>query len=223
MYDFLDWVIYYIYECLVSDLTFRMWGLNADICNVENSLLQGYTGIWHATGHNARFLFGDISSAFLSTYILTFGLTFYICGCIFVLFCNTLRAFSLAFGLGYEYFMAFCGVYVGSRAAAKFWYMLMLVIAGPATQCFISCAADFFGMRCSFGNKYGFRFWCWDAPFLPMTAPFLPVIAPPLRGRISIAPFLWTCAWLFCRLGMRPKFWIHEYRDIPSGILAEPF
>ena len=84
-------------------------------------------------------------------------------------------------------------------------------------------AAEISGMRRSLGNKYGFRFWCWNAPFLPMIAPFLPVIAPSLpvqnfhcavfvelRHVFYIAPFLWTCAWFFCRLGMRPKFWIHE-------------
>ena len=54
------------------------------------------------------------------------------------------------------------------------------------------------------------------APFLPVIAPSLPVqnfhcaVFAELRHVFYIAPFLWTCAWFFCRLGMRPKFWIHE-------------
>jgi len=80
-------------------------------------------------------------------------------------------------------------------------------------------AAEISGMRRSLGNKYGFRFWCWDAPFLPMIAPFLSVIVPSLPVQnfhcavfvelcdvFYIAPFLWTCALFFCRLGMRQKF-----------------
>ena len=91
-------------------------------------------------------------------------------------------------------------------------------------------------MRRSLGNKYGFRFrfWCWNAPFLPMIAPFLPVIAPSLpvqnfhcavfvelRHVFYIAPFLWTCAWFFCRLGMRPKFWIHESLGIYIWLVVD--
>ena len=82
-------------------------------------------------------------------------------------------------------------------------------------------------MRRSLGNKYGFRFWCWNAPFLPMIAPFLSVIVPSLPVQnfhcavfvelcdvFYIAPFLWTCALFCCRLGMRQNFWIHESLSI---------
>ena len=106
--------------------------------------------------------------------------------------------------------------YLETRAASKFW-------CWSSKTVFHLIAAEISGMRRSLGNKYGFRFWCWNAPFLPMIAPFLPVIAPSLpvqnfhcavfvelRHVFYIAPFLWTCAWFFCRLGMRPKFWIHE-------------
>ena len=107
-------------------------------------------------------------------------------------------------------------IYLETRAASKFW-------CWSSKTVFHLIAAEISGMRRSLGNKYGFRFWCWNAPFLPMIAPFLPVIAPSLpvqnfhcavfvelRHVFYIAPFLWTCAWFFCRLGMRPKFWIHE-------------
>ena len=107
-------------------------------------------------------------------------------------------------------------VYLETRAASKFW-------CWSSKPVFHLSAAEISGMRRSLGNKYGFRFWCWNAPFLPMIAPFLPVIAPSLpvqnfhcavfvelRHVFYIAPFLWTCAWFFCRLGMRLKFWIHE-------------
>ena len=118
--------------------------------------------------------------------------------------------------------------YLETRAASKFW-------CWSSKTVFHLIAAEISGMRRSLGNKYGFRFWCWNAPFLPMIAPFLPVIAPSLpvqnfhcavfvelRHVFYIAPFLWTCAWFFCRLGMRPKFWIHEslgiYRYIYNHI-----
>ena len=114
-------------------------------------------------------------------------------------------------------------IYLETRAASKFW-------CWSSKTVFHLIAAEISGMRRSLGNKYGFRFWCWNAPFLPMIAPFLPMIAPflpviapslpvqnfhcavfvELRHVFYIAPFLWTCAWFFCRLGMRPKFWIHE-------------
>ena len=107
-------------------------------------------------------------------------------------------------------------IYLETRAASKFW-------CWSSKTVFHLIAAEISGMRRSLGNKYGFRFWCWNAPFLPMIAPFLPVIAPSLpvqnfhcavfvelRHVFYIAPFLWTCAWYFCRLGMRPKFCIHE-------------
>ena len=107
-------------------------------------------------------------------------------------------------------------IYLETRATSKFW-------CWSSKTVFHLIAAEISGMRRSLGNKYGFRFWCWNAPFLPMIAPFLPVIAPSLpvqnfhcavfaelRHVFYIAPFLWTCAWFFCRLGMRPKFWIHE-------------
>ena len=119
-------------------------------------------------------------------------------------------------------------IYLETRAASKFW-------CWSSKTVFHLIAAEISGMRRSLGNKYGFRFWCWNAPFLPMIAPFLPVIAPSLpvqnfhcavfvelRHVFYIAPFLWTCAWFFCRLGMRPKFWIHEslgiYRYIYNHI-----
>ena len=112
-------------------------------------------------------------------------------------------------------------IYLETRAASKFW-------CWSSKTVFHLIAAEISGMRRSLGNKYGFRFWCWNAPFLPMIAPFLPVIAPSLpvqnfhcavfvelRHVFYIAPFLWTCAWFFCRLGMRPKFWIHESLGMP--------
>ena len=133
MYDFLDWVIY---ECLVSDLTFRMWGLNADICNVEKSLLQGYTGIWHATGHNARFLFGDIMAFHPQFYPSTFWLLVW----------HSMRMYLCPF------LQQFAGILSGIRSGVRvlcgiLWrirrdscgskiliiiYNMMLVIAGPS-------------------------------------------------------------------------------------------
>ena len=118
--------------------------------------------------------------------------------------------------------MSHAPLYLETRAASKFW-------CWSSKTVFHLIAAEISGMRRSLGNKYGFRFWCWNAPFLPMIAPFLPVIAPSLpvqnfhcavfvelRHVFYIAPFLWTCAWFFCRLGMRPKFWIHESLGIPA-------
>ena len=117
--------------------------------------------------------------------------------------------------------------YLETRAASKFW-------CWSSKTVFHLIAAEISGMRRSLGNKYGFRFWCWNAPFLPMIAPFLPVIAPSLpvqnfhcavfvelRHVFYIAPFLWTCAWFFCRLGMRPKFWIHESLGIDVATLLD--
>ena len=117
-------------------------------------------------------------------------------------------------------------IYLETRAASKFW-------CWSSKTVFHLIAAEISGMRRSLGNKYGFRFWCWNAPFLPMIAPFLPVIAPSLpvqnfhcavfvelRHVFYIAPFLWTCAWFFCRLGMRPKFWIHESLGIYTVYMA---
>lgn len=118
-------------------------------------------------------------------------------------------------------------IYLETRAASKFW-------CWSSKTVFHLIAAEISGMRRSLGNKYGFRFWCWNAPFLPMIAPFLPVIAPSLpvqnfhcavfvelRHVFYIAPFLWTCAWFFCRLGMRPKFWIHESLGMWKHLMAK--
>ena len=90
--------------------------------------------------------------------------------------------------------------YLGTRAASKFW-------CWSSETLLHLIAAEISGMRCSFGNKYGFRFWCWNALFWPMIAPFLPVIAQSLpvqnfhcavfvelRAVFYIAPFLRTCA-----------------------------
>ena len=120
-----------------------MWGLNADICNVENSLLQGYTGIWHATGHNARFLCGDISSAILSTYILTFGLTFYADVSLLQQFAGILSGIRSGVRV-------LCGILWRIRRDSCGSKILIYFDAGHCW--FHLIAADFFGMRCSFGT-----------------------------------------------------------------------
>ena len=102
---------------------------------------------------------------------------------------------------------------LGVTSAQKLTYIYLETRAASKFRCWSSktvfhlIAAEISGMRRSLGNKYGFRFWCWNAPFLPMIAPFVPVIAPSLpvqnfhcavfvelRHVFYIAPFLWTCA-----------------------------